>query len=173
MFLLVVLFGTAAVAWVAYGRYSQIKEEGLVYLGLFRPNPGEIEFENVVALSTPTTCKTNQAHYTGLPPDVVRDFVEVNGKGAGPVRLSVLEGKVPIVSWEDTKRLHEKSAAEVFQPPQHKLLRLSRVGFNSESTEAIACVEISKGTFGQGVLIYLKKTGEQWSVVERRNIWIS
>lgn len=171
--LIFVILATFGIAWIAYDKHRQATDEGLVYLGLFHPDPSKIEFENVVVLSRPSTCESGEAHYKGLPAEAVQDFVEANKKGVEPIRLSVLEGEVPIVSWEDTKRLFEKGTTKFFRPKGHRLLKLSRVGFNKQKTEAIACVEISDGSFGEALLIHLRNDGHNWSAVEIRNIWIS
>ena len=158
---------------IAYSMYSQRSEESYVYLGIFQPDPNKNEFKNVVVLSKPSICESGEAQYAGLPKSAVNDFVAANSNSAEPIRLSMLEGQVPIVSWEDTRQLYERGTTDFYKPKGYRLLKLSRVGFNKEKTEAVACIEISDGYFGEGILFYLRKSGQSWSIVETRNIWIS
>ncbi len=171
--ILLIVLGTTGLAWVAYSQHRLRSEEGLVYLGLFQPNPDKVEFRNVIAFSRPSVCDSSEPHYLGFPQDVVSEFLEANDKEAKPIRLVALEGEVPIVSWEDTKRLHGDGLAAFFRPQEHRLLSLSRVGFNGAMNEAIVCVEISEDSSGPAVLYYLKKRVDAWDIVEARKIWIS
>ena len=169
----VLAIGVTSIVWLAYDRHHRINEEGLVYIEIFQPDPKVIEFDNVVVLSKPSICKSGDVHYKGLPSDATKEFIKLNEKSMSPVRLSKLEGLVPIVSWEDTKKLYENGTVNFFRPEKHKLIYLSRVGFNSVFTEAIACIEVSENSFGRGILYYLNKENNQWRLIEARNIWVS
>jgi len=173
VFSFILLFGTLILGFYVYQNHIRSTEEGLVYIGVFNPNPKIKEFKNIVALSNPTICRTKNAHYKGLPLQAIQDFQEANKIGASPIRLTILEGKVPIVRWKDTKRIHEKGVVKLFRPPNYRLLHLSRVGFNSEMTRAIVCIELSEGSFSTSSLIYLNKIDGKWKVIENRLIWIS
>lgn len=126
--LIALIFGVSLVSWMAYDRYHQANEEALVFIGIFQPTHRVIEFESVIALSKPSICSSSAANYEGLPTDVVSSFITINEKNSGPIRLSKLEGKVPVVGWEDTKKLHENRTVNFFHPENYKLLYLSRVG---------------------------------------------
>ena len=160
-------------ATIAYSKYTLRSDEGLVYLGVFKPKAELLEFEKIITLSRPSTCRSSKAHFKGLPITPVKKFIEANKDGASPIRISRLEGNVPIVSWEDTKGMHQKGTTFAFHPENKRLLYLSRVGFNNERTNAILCIEISENSYGQGILFFLEKKGNKWEVKKNITIWVS
>jgi len=162
-----------AVTGVAYFRYFTAHEEGSVYLTILNPAPELHKFKRFVALSRPSICGSTKANYEGLPPDVVKAFIQVNAKGVKPIRLRSLEGQVPIVSWDDTERMYQSGITEQFHPHGRALLKLSRVGFNNRKTEAITCIETSDGSYGDSQLFYLRKDSETWKVIRADMIWVS
>lgn len=176
IYFLVFIFVSASVAIVAYSKYTLRNEEGLVYLSIFEPNEETIEFQNVISLSRPSICGSSEAHFKGLPSDSVNEFIKANREGATPIRLTALEGNVPIVSWEDTKSMHKSGTTFAFQPENKRLLYLSRVGFNKSNTQAVLCIEEYNTDYALnaiGRLFYLHKIKGRWKVIEHRNIWVS
>ena len=173
LYLLALLLFTVTISIVAYTNYELRTEEGLVYKSVFEPNPEFIQFENIVTLSKPSICRSTEVHYKDLPTELVNNFIKANEAGSKPIRLTALEGNVPIVSWEDTKRMHEEETIFTFRPVNKRLLYLSRVGFNKQKTNAIVCIEISENSYGQGVLLFLEKNENKWKVSNSINIWIS
>lgn len=173
LYFLVFILATVTVSTVAYNKNALRAEEGLVYISIFAPKPEIIEFKNVVALSKPGICSSSEAHYEGLPTETVNEFIKANKEGVSPIRLTALEGNVPIVSWEDTKKMHEEDNASAFRPENKKLVYLSRAGFNKQRTNAIVCIEISDQNYAQGILLYLEKKGNDWKISKNINIWIS
>ena len=124
-------------------------------------------------LSNPSTCESNTHHYTSLPIETVKSFLEANSIGTAPIRLGNLEGKVPIVSWSDQIKMHSEGSIELFKPNDIKLLRLSRAGFNKGRTNAIVCIESYEGTYGNASLIFLEKNNDKWKETKNIRIWAS
>lgn len=171
-----ILAVTITLSFFAYKKYQLANEEGLVYVAIFKPNPNIIEFNNVLALSKPSICESSESNYKEISEDTIQDFLKANNEGTYPTRLSILEGQVPIVSWNDTKRLHDEGIINFFWPEGHKLLYLSRVGFNKSKTEAVLCIEEYNTDYALnalGSLIFLNKIKGKWKVIEYRNIWVS
>lgn len=164
---------TVAVSTIAYSKYTLRNEEGLVYVSIFEPKSKIIEFENFITLSKPSICSSSESYFKGLPIEAVDDFKKANKEGAAPIRLTALELNVPIVSWEDTKSMHESGTTFAFRPKNKSLLYLSRVGFNKKRTNAILCIEVSKNSYGKGVLFFLEKKDNKWKVSNNLTIWIS
>ena len=161
------------VSSVAYLRYVNAHDEGSVYLAILNPAPELHKFKGFVALSRPSICNSTEANYVGIPPNVVKAFIRVNAEGAKPIRLASLEGEVPIVSWSETERMYRSGITEQFHPQGRILLKLSRVGFNEQETEAIACIETSDGSYGDSRLYYLRKDNEVWKAISSHMIWVS
>ena len=173
LYLLAFILVTVIISKIAYSDYILRTEEGLVYESLFEPNPEVIEFTNIIALSQPSICQSSKLNYKNLPEEPVTNFIKVNGENSKPIRLTTLEGKVPIVSWEDTKSMHEKGITLLFRPEDKRFLKLSRVGFNKQKTNAIACIEISENMYGEGILVFLEKKKNKWIVIKDKIIWQS
>jgi len=162
-----------SLSWFAYDQYNLSREEALTYLAVFRPDPNITEFDNIVAVSSPTTCNSNEAIFDEIDNRVIQSFFDSNKQGASPIRLSALEGKVPILSWDDTINIHEHKAINKFKPKAGSLLKLSRAGFNSEMNKALVCVDVVSTGYGQGLYYYLVKTENQWVIVKSGTIWVS
>ena len=173
LYLLAFVSVTVTVSTVAYNKHILRSEEGLVYTSIFDTKPKIIKFKNIITLSKPSVCNSSQVHYKSLPTETVNEFIKANKEGTSPIRLTALEGNVPIVSWEDTKNMHNKGITNTFKPMNKKLFYLSRVGFNKQRTSAIVCIEISEHNYGQGILLFLQKKENDWEVTKNINLWVS
>ncbi len=163
----VILSSIIVLAYFAYGEYKQRVEEGLVYISLFKPSPYIKEFEEIIVFSNPSVCGvTNKARYKDYPQDMLSNFIRLNAEGASPIKLSILEGKVPIVSWEDTKNIHKKGIETFLNPKGLRVIRLSRVGFNKGRNKAIACVEYKGGRHWNEHIFYFEKIKKKWEFAE-------
>lgn len=178
--LFIIFLSVAVLAYFAYGQYKQRTEEGLVYLSLFQPNPYIKEFEKLIIFSKPSICKAGKAQFKDFPQDVFTEFNRLNAEDVAPIKLSALEGKVPIVSWEDTKALHKKGIEDSFSPEGYRLMSLSRVGFNDSRDKAIVCIEVHDKSYqgygryyGYAEVFYLKKTQGEWEIVDSDGTWRS
>ncbi len=180
LILLVILLPIFVFAYVSFGQYKQRTEEGLVYLSLFQPNPYIEEFKHLIVFSNPSICKSGKNHIKGFPEDVFEKFKMLNTEGANPIKLSALEGKIPIVGWKDTKVLHKKGLEDWLNPKGYRLLSLSRVGFNDSKDQAIACIEVFDRSFksygrsyGYAMIFYFKKSNGEWGIADFRNVYRS
>ncbi|MGH1540093.1 MAG: hypothetical protein ACRBHB_06705 [Arenicella sp.] len=171
--LIAILLSIAFFCNFAYEQNKQRTEEGLVYLSLFQPNTEVKEFDHIIAFSKPSICSSDEAHFSGFPQEALSNFLKINAEGAKPIRLSNLEKKVPIVSWSETQNIYTKGIEDFFKPKNKSLVSLSRVGFNKERNEAVACVEIYKNSLGEGILLFFEKSRDIWKITINRNIWIS
>jgi len=86
-----------------------------------------------------------------------------NGQGVSPIPLSAIGGRVPVVSWEDTKRI--SSAGYLWLPIERGLVWVSRVGFSGFFSKAAICIANSNASHGWGSLFVLERQGLQWSIV--------
>lgn len=172
LFIAILLF-VISFGYFAYGQHKQRMEEGLVYLSLFKPNSYIKQYEHMVVLSRPSVCMGTEANFKKLSQETLSNFLKMNAEGRKPIRLSALEGKVPIVSWNDTQELYEKGNEYSFKPEKKDLYLLSRVGFNKQKNKAIACLEIRKKSFGEGLLLYFEKHNNEWTLIRNKNIWIT
>ncbi|MDH5434952.1 MAG: hypothetical protein OEY19_13495 [Gammaproteobacteria bacterium] len=157
-------------SWYAYKRYERITEEGQVYLDLFEPNPYIKEFEHSIVVSHPSDCLFTKEYLTEFPEKIVLDFFDVNNNLADPIRLVILEEKVPIVSWEDTIKLHNTGAINKFLPEKHVVAHLARVAFNDGLNEAITCIQFFSHQMTVRVLYYLKKIDNKWQIIDYHTI---
>ena len=155
---------TGAISWLSYEKSSLYKEEAQVYLGVFKPKPEIIEYENLIVISKPSTCEITEAKYKEISPKLIQALLKANKSSSNPIKLAELEGKVPLMSWEDTKKLNKEGILHYFKPEDYTLLYLSRVGFNNERTEALVCIENPTSRHNEGFLVHLNKNNKTWKV---------
>ena len=154
--------------------------EANVYRTVFtqlKSESGEPTWNGKLAvLSKPSTCDIDNDKSTSwadIPKQIVHNFIEANSGNAEPVKLTSLEGFVPIVSWEDNKRLHR--AGYNWKPGDQPVLAVSRVGLNYTLNKALLCVEkiVPSMLGGLAVIIYLEKEDGKWVVKINRTAWVS
>lgn len=59
-------------------------------------------------------------------------------------------------------------------PNSNGMIEMSRVGFNSDKSQAIVAVEHYYGSLGaDGLLIYLIKEQNSWKIIKTTNLWVS
>ena len=132
--------------------------------------------ERIAVLSKPSRCHIYDADGTNwedIPKQVVREFIESNSDNAEPIKLTSLEGFVPIVKWEDNKRLYRAGYSK--KPQDLPVLGVSRVGLNFTLNKAVMCVErIVPSTLGGfAYIFYLEKKEGKWIVKMDRKAWVS
>ena len=172
IYLVIAISAISIITWYSYTNSRHIREESAVYLGVFNPKPNIIDFKDFVVMSSPGTCQANKANLKDFPADIVKRFLSANNN-AKPIRLSGLEGKVPIVSWEYTQKLYSNGLLKTFTLKSRKLFHLSRVGFDKTMTRALLCIKTRTINQGQANLIYLNKISNKWKIYKIVNIWRS
>lgn len=114
-----------------------------------------------IFISRPYQCEVSRAE---LEEDsVLVNMRSANKQGGSPIPLNAIDGRVPIVSWEDTKRI--ASAGYLWNPKDRGLVWVSRVGFSGLFENAAICLTNSIAPHGWGVIFILKRSGLQWDVV--------
>jgi len=93
-----------------------------------------------------------------------------NNEKAKPVKLTSLKDVVPLLSWNDTKKLNEDGILQDFNPLDKTLFYLSRAGFNSERTRAIVCIENKSSRHNEGFIIQLRKIEDSWKTIQNTYI---
>ncbi len=114
-----------------------------------------------IFISRPYQCEVSTAELEADP--VLVNMKSVNKQGASPIPLNAIEGRVPIVSWEDTKRI--ASAGYLWNQEDRGLVWVSRVGFSGLFENAAICLANSKAAHSWGTIFVLKRSGLQWDVV--------
>jgi hypothetical protein len=135
-----------------------------VYEAVLAPYP-ELR---VVLTSRPSTCKS-ATQIPSIPDALVKDFFEANGADATPIPLGPLSWTYDTI---DGAKLAEFTTAgvnpKVLIPAGATLLYFSRVGYNSDHSEALFC-----GESFSGILYYLRKKEGNWQVVNAVYTWMS
>ena len=138
--------------------------ESDAYLAVLTPYANS----STVLASNPSTCGINSGPVSGVPAQLVSSFLAANAPGSKPISLSALNGSFAVA---DSRTLNRYTAAGVSPSVLlhgHDLVRLSRVGFNSERSEALFCVE------GQdGGLFYVRIQNGHWLLVNFVSTWVS
>lgn len=163
--LVVVLVVVATVTWASvYGVRAHFERQVYVtviegMLGNDRAGiPPEVPLN--VFISRPYYCEGSSVLATE---PVLRSMRRANGQGISPIPLNAIEGQVPVVSWEDTKRI--ANAGYLWYPKERGLVWVSRVGFSGLFSEAAICMANSNAPHGWGSLFILERRGLQWSVI--------
>jgi len=150
---------------VIYNDY--FNEEGDVYLAFLSEYKNTLH--DVAFLSSPITCKgATQIDMPEASPELFSRYKAINGSGSEPINLRALEGLFNVVAFEDAVQTH-KNNSQAFRPTSKRLIKLSRVAFDSNKTHALFCIEPG----GLGDLVYLVKANGAWKVVKVSNVWIS
>jgi hypothetical protein len=162
-----------------------------VFANLFEAGPGRpIVLENRTSIGVPpgmwATTSVQGADTSKflakLSPDTRADYQAKNKKSMALPQHCEL---APVCSAEDvvsltaivvTKNKNDKGWKNFFSkyPNSPGILLVSRIGFNSDKTEAIVYAGKSCGTLcGEGYYVRLTKIGEHWAVADQTTVWIA
>ncbi len=156
------------------------RAEAAVYRSVF--NELKIQSEEstwngkVAVLSKPSSCNTaigGGSKWADIPEEVFQKFLAANSYNAEPVKLTSMNGFIPIVSWEDNKRLHR--AGYIWKPEDQPVLGLSRVGLNYVLNKAVLCIEkiVPSMLGGFAIVFFVEKENGKWVVKINRTAWVS
>jgi hypothetical protein len=174
--LIVVLIGTSIVSYFGLRSNAEANVYRTVFTQL-KSESGETAWSGTLALlSKPGRCDIDNdksTKWVDIPKQIVHEFIEANSGNAKPVKLTSLEGVVPIVIWKDNKRLH--SAGYNWKPEDQPVLAVSRVGLNYPLNKALLCVEkiVPSMLGGFAVIFFLEKEDGRWVVKINRIAWVS
>jgi hypothetical protein len=165
------LMALAAAGLVAGGvlwrNYSD--EELFVYVALAQSVQRLPGIEEVAFLSSPSTCDASARHFEGKPENLFQKFIEANSAESEPRALEKLSDIVQVVSWKDTKMIHEAGGylkAERFS--KTRLVRISRAGFSGD--KAVVCVK--PGGYAE-LYFFQRADGPYWKIIEEKTVWVS
>jgi hypothetical protein len=166
MRLLVVLSAMGgAIAVLIIRPYAQENE---VLLALVQSWGTPEALDGAVFLSYPNDCTVGPASKMKVSSELMSAFLEANSDGSPAIRLSGLEKKYNVISFEFAEKVREtEGAALAFVELGKRVAKLSRVGFYEE--QALVCVEAE----GAGELYLLQRAQGEWRIVGQELVWIS
>jgi len=139
--------------------------ESDVYLAVLAPYSNT----STVLASGPSTCGINSPNVAGIPSTLVASFLAANAPGAKSISLASLNGHFAIA---DSAKINRFAAAgvssSVLMRAQGSLVHLSRVGFNSDRSEALFCAEGKDGG-----LFHVRLQDGHWQLVNLVSTWVS
>lgn len=143
-----------------------LDDEQKIYKVLFEEFKHQAIAEKVLFQSKPRNCLAyDENTISGIPPELIAAFELANRKDAVVVDLDSLRGDFNIVKYQFAKRFY-KEDTRIPNTKGYTLIKLTRVGFNTSKTEALACVAGHTGN-----LVHLKKHGREWSVLNWHTLW--
>lgn len=161
---IVVLLATLACIVAAVLLLSRPSESD-VYLAVLSRNSNS----SIVLASNASTCGLKSGPVVGIPDKLLANFLSANAPGTNSISLSALNGHYALA---DSAQLNRYVAASISPSValrgQHDLIRLSRVGFNSDGSEALFCAEAQEGG-----LFHVRMQNGHWHLVKFVSIWES
>jgi len=122
---------------------------------------------NVAVASSPSLCGATAGNFQGILPSLVEAFQRANEPGVSLGDVSSLRNHFAIANSSQLVALEAQSLSpQKVGSPQIPLLRLSRVGFNPEHSEALMCIRAPYGS----MLIHLRKVDGSWQLVSQEPI---
>lgn len=159
-----ILVATVALVASSVWVLSRPKESD-VYLSVLAP----IASSSTVLTSKPSTCGISSGQVTGIPPELVANFLAANAPGAKSISLAELNGSFAIADSAKIDRYaHAGVSFQALVRGQQSLVRLSRVGFNSEHSEAPFCAEGLDGG-----LFHVRLQNGHWQFINFVSTWVS
>jgi hypothetical protein len=127
----------------------------------------------VVLVSRPSICDHGVVAISNRPPelpeDLFKDFLAANAQDASPVSLERLRDRFAVADGQMLARFGAAGVSpSTLVSGNRELIYLSRIGYNSDHTEALVCVEGK-----QGDLFHLKRQDGQWRLVQVTGTWMS
>ncbi len=109
---------------------------------------------------------------------LVDDFKNKNVKTYKLENKFSIPQTVVLISDEELNKIFQNETGwDVFNkiyPNSSGIIQISRVGFNSNQTQAIVYYGYQRGLlWGEGYLIYLTKDEGKWMVREQVGLWVS
>ncbi len=157
--ILATLTCVVAAVWLL-GRSS----ESDVYLAVLSPYANS----SIVLASSPSTCGIKPGSIAGVPSNLVSSFLAANAPGSPSISLSALNAHFALANSAKLNRFIGVGVSPSVLVGGHDLVRLSRVGFNSNRSEALFCAE------GQdGGLFYVRMQNGHWQLVKLVPTWVS
>jgi len=112
----------------------------------------------ITVASSPSTCGATDANLEGVSSNLVAAFRTANAPGVSFGNVATLLSRFGVA---DSAQLAALDAAGI--APPRPVLRISRVGFSPDNTEALLCL---RGIYGS-MLVHLKKISGAWRVVHK------
>jgi len=132
--------------------------ESDVYLAVLSPYANS----SAVLASNPSTCGIDSTSVAGISAALVSRFLSANAPGTKPISLSALNGHFAIADSTMLKRFMAAGVSSSVLLQGHRdLVRLSRVGFNSDRSEALFCAEGQEGG-----LFHVRMQNGHWQLIK-------
>jgi hypothetical protein len=138
--------------------------ESDVYLAVLSPYANS----STVLASSPSTCGIKPGSIAGVPSTLVSSFLAANVPGAPSISLSALNGHFALANSAKLNRFTSAGVSPSVLLGGHDLVRLSRVGFNNNRSEALFCAEGRDGG-----LFYVRMQNGHWQLVKILPTWLS
>ncbi|PVV05796.1 MAG: hypothetical protein B6D77_17890 [gamma proteobacterium symbiont of Ctena orbiculata] len=139
----IVLIATAIVV-IDQGHDNRLENQ--VYLNVLGLVGTGSDFDSKIIVSRPAACLLDESILDLMPDDMRMDYLDKNKNRDAIIRLSALEGKYNVLTWDTAQEFKGKESVIIAaRYPEKQPLYLSRVGFNTEHTKAVLCVNYLRG----------------------------
>ncbi len=147
------LMAVAIVAGLAASRWFD-PESAVLVVGL-----AGIESPDVALASAPSTCDAGPEQLKQLDPELAAAFLAANAPGASRVDLTPLGDRFALANSRKLSALEEQGQT-LWRAgsPERRVVRISRVGFRADHSEAAFCV---RSDLASG-LIHLRRQSGAW-----------
>lgn len=140
--------------------------ESDVYLAFLNDIKGNDRWPAVAFLSSPRACQiTDVSQIPGISTELQQAFGTANTE-ALPINLYALIGTYNTVAHEDAMQIHHNGTT-MFRPTNKRIVKLSRVGFDSAKMQAIFCVEAPDAA----LLIQMSRQDGSWKAIKSTRFW--
>ena len=169
--LLLTVFATVCVVILGISWYlsDEAQEEKEIYSAFVHQTWGNsLPEDNVAFYSFVGQCEVAlSSTHLYIPPEIpdetFQDFVSSNGKFSRALNLESWEQGLAVVSWESTKVISSANCVGII-PEGKTLVGLSRVGFNSDKTDAVLCVIGASASHRTEMFIRLARHNGDWEI---------
>ena len=160
----VIVFAVAFFAW----DNSDHDEQDVIF-SLIKHLTHDIDASSAAIYSYPSTCHTDESDTNKYNISLWENFHKVNRHENGPIQIFSLKGLANTIKWEDNLQIYNTEGVALrFRPTDKVLVKLSRVGFNKDKSEALICFEPT----GLGTLFHLKIKNNEWVVLAENNVYV-
>jgi len=123
---------------------------------------GDFHSYEIAVASSPSTCGVRESAIEGLSSELLFAFRGANTEGASIGNISGLSKHFAVANSAQLAALESQGLAPSAAGSAHlKVVRISRVGFDAQKTEALLCLRAS----GASSLFHLRKLDGVWQVV--------
>ncbi|MES9970700.1 MAG: hypothetical protein ABW092_11760 [Candidatus Thiodiazotropha sp.] len=134
----------AAIMVINQGQDNRLENQ--VYLNVLSLVGTGSDFDSKIMVSRPAACLLDESILDLIPHDMRMDYLDKNKNSDAIIRLSALEGKYNVLTWDAAQEFRGKESVIIAaRYPEKQPLYLSRVGFNTERTKAVLCVDYLRG----------------------------